>query len=357
MELTRRGRIALAASATVVVAALVAGVLVIGGHAGVGPLSPSTTGPGVPTAPPASPSAPPPVCPLTGLEPQGGATVPNRPALAVKVENLPSTRPQTGLSFADIVYEEPVEGGITRFIVVYQCRDAERILPVRSARMTDPDVLLQFGRPLFAYAGAVQEVIDRSVAVGLRDVNIENPRAAQAYHRDPNRPAPHNLYTSTRELYAAAGHPKGAPRPVFRYTTGRPTGRPVREVHLPFSPSSDVYWRWDPSRHAFVRFHGAEPHTYSDGTQVAATNVVVQVVQVAYTDVVDAAGARSPRVISTGEGPAYILRGGRVVVGTWRRPRLDEVTRFYDRRGREVRLLPGVTWVELFPSGLPVELD
>ncbi|HXF57238.1 MAG TPA: DUF3048 domain-containing protein [Actinomycetota bacterium] len=345
---------ALAASATVVVA-LVAGVLVIGGHAGVGPLSPSVTGPGLPTAPPASPTAPPPVCPLTGLEPERG-TVPNRPALAVKVENLPSTRPQTGLSFADIVYEEPVEGGITRFIAIYQCRDAERILPVRSARLTDPDILVQFGRPVFGYAGAVREVIDRSVAAGLRDVNIENPRAAQAYHRDPGRPAPHNLYTSTRELYAAAGHPKGAPRPVFRYSTGRPTGRPVREIHLPFSPSSDVYWRWDPSRGAFVRFHGEEPHTYSDGTQVAAANVVVQVVQVTYTDVVDAAGARSPRVVSTGEGRAYVLRGGRVVVGTWRRPSLDDVTRFYDRRGREVRLLPGVTWVELFPSGLPVEL-
>jgi hypothetical protein len=65
----------------------------------------------------------------------------------VKVENIPVARPQTGLSFADIIYEEPVEGGITRFIVIYQCRDASRIEPIRSGRLTDPDALVQYGPP------------------------------------------------------------------------------------------------------------------------------------------------------------------------------------------------------------------
>src|SRR6266536_5748426 len=96
------------------------------------------------SSPGASLPPPPPVCPLTGLPPKGG-TVPNRPALAVKVENIPAVRPQTGLSYADVIYEEPVEGGITRFIVIYPCRDATRIEPIRSGRLTDPDVLVQYG--------------------------------------------------------------------------------------------------------------------------------------------------------------------------------------------------------------------
>ncbi|HWD72135.1 MAG TPA: DUF3048 domain-containing protein, partial [Actinomycetota bacterium] len=97
-------------------------------------------------------SAAPPVCPLTG-QPAPGGTVPNRPALAIKVENSPESRPPTGLDAADIVYEEAVEGGITRFLVVYQCQDAARVEPVRSARLEDIDILSQFGKPLFGDAG------------------------------------------------------------------------------------------------------------------------------------------------------------------------------------------------------------
>src|SRR5439155_19401498 len=94
--------------------------------------------------------APPPTCPLTDKQVK---QVPDRPALAIKVENLPEARPQAGLNKADIVYEEPVEGGITRFIVLYQCQDSSRVGPVRSARMADSLVLPQFGNPIFGYAG------------------------------------------------------------------------------------------------------------------------------------------------------------------------------------------------------------
>src|SRR2546427_1498435 len=153
MTLTTRGRTALG----VVIAALLVGggvgaVILVGGKAGVSGTQGPTTAPN--TTPPSSP-APPPVCPLSGVEVDA---VPQRPALAVKVENLPSARPQTGLSWADLIYEEPVEAGITRFIAVYQCNDASRIEPIRSGRLTDPDILVQFGRPLFAYAGGKAQV-------------------------------------------------------------------------------------------------------------------------------------------------------------------------------------------------------
>ena len=66
------------------------------------------------------------------------------------------------------------------------------------------------------------------------------------------------------------------------------------------------------------------------------------------------AGARSPEVVATGEGKAYILRGRRMIVGTWKRPTLKDVTKYYDAQGNQVSLLPGNTWVELFPNTLPV---
>jgi Protein of unknown function (DUF3048) N-terminal domain/Protein of unknown function (DUF3048) C-terminal domain len=296
---------------------------------------------------------PPPICPLTGLAPSGGK-VPNRPTLAVKVENVPVARPQTGLSFADIIYEEPVEGGITRFIVVYQCHDASRIEPIRSARLTDPDVLVQFGHALFANSGGVPQVFIKVRRAGLIDLNYTVPKASGAYHRDPNRPAPHNLYSSTKELYRAAGVAEEPPEPVFNYSSDSPNGRRIRSIHLPFSGVSDVFWRWSSAKQAYLRSHGTVPHTYSDGTQVAAVNVVVQVSKIVITNITDVAGVPSPEVVATGEGKAYILRGGRMIIGTWKRPSLRDLTKYYDAQGNEVSLLPGNTWVELFPNTLTV---
>ncbi|HEX8098861.1 MAG TPA: DUF3048 domain-containing protein [Actinomycetota bacterium] len=296
---------------------------------------------------------PPAICPLLGIKPPGGS-VPDRPALAVKVENLPEVRPQTGLSFADIIYEEPVEGGITRFIVIYQCRDASRIEPIRSARFTDVDVLAQYGRPLFAFAGGVRAVFDRIKKAQIVDVNYNVKEAASAYHRDPNKPAPHNLYSSTKDLYAAAKGETGVPNAIFAYSAQNPTGRRVTTLHVPFSGFSDVFWKWSATRKAYLRSHGDVPHTYSDGKQVASTNVVVQVVKLVQTKIKDAAGNPSPEAISIGTGKAYILRGGHMTIGTWRRRTVGDLTKFYDRTGKEVHLLPGNTWVELVPSTVTV---
>ena len=339
MALTRRGLFKSMMGIMVVAAVIGGAVIFLGGKAGVGPLA-GAVGPD---------EAPPPAtCPLTGEE----RRVPNRPALAVKVENIPSVRPQVGLSHADIIYEEPVEAGITRFIVMYQCEDSERVEPIRSARLTDPTILEQYGTPVFAYAGGVPQVVSAVQNAGLIDVNFI--KAASAYHRDPARQAPHDLYASTADLYRAAGSPKGAPEPVFTYSTDRPKARRIHEIHLPFSSSSDVFWRWSTGQAAWMRSHGSVPHTYSDGTQVNAKNVVIQVVKLRNTGIRDVNGVVSPEVVSTGTGTAYVLRNGRVVKGTWVRESAGDVTTFLDKKGKEIPLAPGNTWIELLPDTVSI---
>src|SRR6266542_4085608 len=355
MSLTRRGRIMLGLFILLLlIAGGVGAVVALGGGGTKGPSAGgnhSGNGSGTTTPPP------PPECPLSGLNPK--STVPSRPALAVKVENLPAARPQTGLSWADIVYEEPVEGGITRFIAVYQCQNASRIEPVRSGRLTDVNILVQFGRPLFAYAGGKPRVIQAVRRAGIIDINYNVRQVARAYHRDPNRPAPHNLYTSTRELYSSASdlfEPK-APDPIFTYSDTPPQGAVrARKVHLPFSSSSDVFWKWSKTRKVWLRFHGTVPHVSSDGTQFSAKNVVVQVVKTRLTDIVDANGVRSPLVISVGTGKAYVFRDGKVIKGRWERDSAADLTKFVDTNGDEIPLTPGNTWVELLPENIRVTI-
>ncbi|MFM8999736.1 MAG: DUF3048 domain-containing protein [Actinomycetota bacterium] len=341
MTLTRRGRIALLVVAAAVVAAAVVIAAIV------------TRPQGTSIAEAVSDIvAPDPICPLTGLDAPSG-TVPARPVLAVKIENSPLARPQAGLNDADIVYEEPVEGGITRFIALFQCTDVDRLGPVRSARTTDADVLVQYGVPVFAYSGAAPPVRQLVAQVGLLDVNFEsNP---DLYDRDPAREMPHDVFTSTSRLWAGASWPSEAPEPVLPYDADPPpVSRPAASVHLDFSASSDVWWRWDAALGLWLRSHGDEAHLLEDGMQVGAATVIVQVVEVVPGTIIDAAGNPSPEVTLVGTGKAYVFRDGRVVVGTWVRGSLGEGTRFLTKDGQEIALAPGRTWIELFPSTIDV---
>src|SRR3954447_24430975 len=107
------------------------------------------------TQPPATPPAPAVDAnadPLTGLPRDPAAPV--RAALIVKIDNAPKARPQAGVNDADIVVEEGVEGGVTRFATLFHSKDAASVGPVRSARSTDLLFAQQLGRPLFSYSGA-----------------------------------------------------------------------------------------------------------------------------------------------------------------------------------------------------------
>lgn len=346
MSFTRRGKLAAAIGTVAVLAVLGVGFFVV--FPDTAPAFVRTTMSKVGLADP----PPPPSCPLTG-EPAPHGVVPDRPALAIKVENAPEARPQTGLNDADVVFEEPVEGGYTRFIAVYQCAQSPRVGPVRSGRTTDPDVLVQFGRPILGYAGAVQPVTDAITRAGLIDVNYIV--AARAYTRDDARVAPHNLYTTTRALYRAARAHEGAPAPVFGYDPEVTTkAKRVGSAHLPFSSVSDVHWSWSGKRDVWLRSHGAAPHETTDGGQVSAKNVVVLSVEVRPGHILDAAGNPSPVVTLTGSGPAYVLRDGRMIRATWERERLADVTGLLARDGSEIALAPGRTWVELLPSDIEV---
>jgi hypothetical protein len=307
-----------------------------------------------PTSSP-TPPPPPPLCPLTGVEAPHGK-LPHRPALAVKVENSPESRPQAALNTADVVVEEPVEGGITRFIAIYHCAGSKRVGPVRSARLTDPDVLSQFGVPVLAYSGAAPAVGIAVASAAL--VPMDETAGGDAYTRDPDRPGPHDLYLDTAALYRLAEAGREVPAPVFVYSQeSNAPSRRVSAVHLPYSPAADVVWTWSRREHAWLRAHGDDPHVLEDGERVSATNVVVQVVEVSNGSVVDAAGNPSPDVELTGSGRAYVLRDGKVIPGRWTRPSLEDLTTFVAKDGTRITLAPGRTWVELLPSWVEVELS
>ena len=289
-------------------------------------------------------------CPLTGMV-RAGKDAPSRPAIAVKVENTRDAYPLAGLERADVIYEEPVEGGLTRFLALFQCRDAGRVGPVRSARTTDPKILLQVSdQPILAFSGAHPKVTQALEQAGV--FQLTETSGNLAYERDDARSAPHNLFVATRPLSSLAtkaGIDASAPPALFRYDDAVPSpSRRRTSAAIAFSTSNVAEWAWSQGR--WVRQLDGAPMLAENGSPIAVDNVVVQEVVVTESDILDVTGSPSPEVKLLGEGRAWILRDGRLLIGRWRRASLGDLTVFETRDGEEIALAPGTTFVELMPK-------
>ena len=237
---------------------------------------------GAPTTTAANtPAAADPTCPLTGTPVPGGGDVPRRPALAVKVDNYPAARPQSGIDKADVIFEEPVEGGITRYVAVFQCQDAGLVGPVRSARNIDIGILGQLGNPLEVHVGGIEPVLANLNASPI--VNVDLGSYGSIITNPPGRSAPYDTYSSTSRMWGTHPTMSTPPQPLFTYSTTVPSGTPVSSVNIDFSHSSNVTWKYNPTTNEFQRYYnGTIPDTLADGTQNAAANVIVQYVHISY---------------------------------------------------------------------------
>ena len=348
MSLTSRGR---AVVSVVVVAVLLAGGLTAWAISGHAPAFIKTSLGVGSSAPP-----PPPPCPLTGVASAGGKAVPQRPVAAVKVENTADAYPLVGLQNADIIYEELVEGGLTRFMAVYQCKDAPKVGPVRSARTTDPKILVQFNtHPILGYSGAQLAVVNALKHAGI--LAYDETTGAGAFTRAAApRVIPHNLFVSTPKLYQRAGKAasaESAPKAVFAYGPKVPNpSRKVTSAVIPFSTGVGGDWKWNAGAATWVRQLDGKPMMLEAGGPIQATNVIVQEVVVTASNLVDVLGNHSPEVTLTGSGRAWILRNGRMVTGTWSRSGPKAVTEFKTKKGEVIPLAPGTSFVELMPKGM-----
>ncbi len=299
-----------------------------------------------------SSTVPPPACPLTG-QPAPGGTVPQRPAMAVKIDNYPAGRPQAGLDKADIVFEEPVEGGITRYAAVFQCQDVALIGPARSARNIDIGILGQLGNPLIAHVGGINPVLANIEASPL--VNVDLGASNSLMIHPAGKAPPDADYTSTAIVYGTHPTMTTPPQPLFTYSAATPPGgTPVSLIHIPFSGTSDVTWKWNPKTATFQRFYNAlTPDMLADNVQNAAANVVVQYVQISYGPWLEnSEGGLEVQadLYPNASGTAVVYRNGVAIPATWHRSTLESPTQFVNAFGVTIPLAPGQTWVELVPT-------
>lgn len=296
------------------------------------------------------------ICPLTG-EPAPAGGVPQRPALGIKIGNYPGDRPSAGLNQADIVFEEPVEGAITRLLAVFQCTSASLVGDLRSAREPDVGILSQLSDPLFVHAGGIDPVISLLAAAPLIDDNLYTGSRGSAIIYQPGRVAPYSTFVNTASLWAFNPTDTKPPAPIFEYSGALPPGATQgsgASVHIPFSSTSDVTWTWNPKA-GYQRYYSGSPDILIGGTQTVAANVVIMTVQTSDGPWVEnSEGGLEVQVNALGSGPLVVMRDDTAISGTWHRTSLTQPATLTSSTGKAITLQPGNTWVELVPSGIPV---
>jgi Protein of unknown function (DUF3048) N-terminal domain/Protein of unknown function (DUF3048) C-terminal domain len=273
--------------------------------------------------------------PLTGLRAEGAA--PRHPVMVVKIDNSEASLPQIGLSKADLVTEELVEGGSTRLAVFYYSRLPKLVGPVRSMRATDIGIVKPAEAVLVASGGAPPTV--RRV----KDAGIKTfTEGATGFRRDPGRQAPYNLFMALRKLAAQVEAKTTVPAYLpFGSAKDLPKGRPATGLSAVFSGGHTTRWAY--ANGTYTNLNGFA----AGGDAFRPDNVLVLRVRAGNAGYLDPAGNPVPETRLTGSGAALLFHGGRVVSGTWRKTLGSTIT-LRSPAGR-LKVPAGHTWVELVP--------
>jgi hypothetical protein len=292
-----------------------------------------------------------PPAPLTGIP--GDPQLASRPAVIVKIDNSPGGRPQSGLGAADVIVEEKVEGGVSRFLAVFHSHDAKLVGPIRSVRSSDPPIVTPFGG-LFAYSGGIPAFVSLIRKAGLSAISESDHGGA--FHLLAGRHRPYATFGSTSELRTYASKAAKAPPAIVGFLEPNqafsPTGSsPAAHATVRFG-KTQADWQWDATIGKWLRYTDGTAHMLADGTHLACTNVVIQTVGYQRTQYKDPSGAQVDRAIVLGSGKAIVLSGGRQLAVTWSKPTASAVTTYTDAGKLPVRLTPGNTCIQLPPTGL-----
>lgn len=287
--------------------------------------------------------------PLTGVE----AEVVSRPAISVKIENTPQARPQAGLEGADLVWENIVEFGVPRFVVVFHSTLPEEVGPIRSIRPVDARIVTPLGG-LLAFSGGQQGIVSLLRRTGLQMFSEDD--GDPGFSRVSSRPRPHNVYGSLETfLEEADDEHSEPPREQFAFAN-RPggsaaarLGTPARRIDLVLSPLSRPSWTWDAAGGRWLRSEGGRAALSADDERLAATNVVVLRVG-SFDSGFDAQqGAPVPDLRLEGQGEGLVASGGRTLEITWSKEAREDPVTLTGPDGEVAALEPGNTWIELVP--------
>jgi len=285
--------------------------------------------------------------PVTSTEAQTPGVV------AVMIDNFPVARPQYGLAQAKVVYEVPVEGGLTRFMAMFdRGTNIARVGPVRSARPYFLDWQAEYGKPLYMHSGGSPEALSLIKKSDYFDAN--EFYFGQYYWRTSDSYAPHNLFTSS-ELWNKLALKFSTTTIVWsgrKFDNNAPaSSSPASSVLIKYNSGYHIGWKFDSSQSVYERLLNNVLYSDASSEIINANNVVIQYVKIRSLDEVD-----RKEIVTIGSGSARVLRDGRIIYAQWQKDATESRTIFSDLNGEEIKFKPGVTWIQIVPWEVVVEV-
>lgn len=290
---------------------------------------------------------------LSGL--QVSPATNNLPITAVMVENSTEARPQSGLGEAGVVFEALAEGGITRYVALYQSDASTSIGPIRSARPYFISWILGFDAA-YAHVGGSPEALTDITSWGVKD--LDEFYNGNYYQRVSSREAPHNVYTTPTELYKLeqskgytsstfTGWPRKATSPLKKPTA---TTISLTMASSDYNPS----YTYNPKANTYERDNGGSPDIDADTNQQISVPVVVAMVIDESNGPLDGIGAYYSEYQTIGSGTAYIFQDGGVTIGQWTKSSNTSQILFTDSSNQPLPLDPGEVWITAVTSDTDV---
>jgi hypothetical protein len=268
-----------------------------------------------------------------------------RPVVGIMIENSQTARPQSGLSQAGVVFEAIAEGGITRFLALYQDQQPGNVGPIRSAR----PYYVQWNegfKAAYAHVGGSPDALANIKDWGVQDLNqFYN---SSVFKRVNSRPSPHNVYASVVDLANLASQ-KGYKSDYkgFERKAASPAAQPnATSVDIGISSALyNVHYDYNTTANTYNRSEGGVPHTDSETGGQLAPNVVIAMVVPMNAGAKTAQGGSYSNYNPLGSGTAYIFQDGTVTTGTWNKASNTTQITFTDASGGAIKLNPGQTWI------------
>lgn len=277
--------------------------------------------------------------------------------VGIMIDNHSAARPQQiGLDEARVVYEAPVEGGITRFFALFnRDQDVVKVGPVRSARPYFLDWLREYGDALYMHSGGSPDALYKIKTAGIFDAN--EFYWGGYYKRDYRFEAPHNLFTSGSDWQKIFSE-NSADRKIldwegwkFGKDESTATSTSLSVLKIKYSSNYIIEWKYSVASGTFARYLNGEQYQTNDDKPVNASTVIVQMVT---EKILDDVGRLE--IDTVGSGEARVSRDGKLIRGTWKKTSGSARTKFFDENDQEISLTPGQTWVQIVPQSGVVEI-
>jgi hypothetical protein len=273
-------------------------------------------------------------------------------AVLAIVENSVNARPQSGLNDADIVYETLAEGGIPRFIALFQKNSAKKIGPIRSARSYFLDISKEYNLP-FAHCGGSEEALIKIKNENLMSMN--EIAYGSTYWRDKERKAPHNLYTSTeklRELIKAKNFVK-APTVKLKFDKSYWENDKLSKatnVFLKINKFYNTSYTYKDGLY-YKSMDGTASTNKEDSLPLAFKNIVLQI-----TSIKTQADGDHLDIALVGQGNGYVISNGKFTKMHWAKKDATSQTHLTNEQGNDLPLSPGNTWWNIVDNNTVIDI-